>query len=193
MGSRNVLTVLIVVFVAVLLYNALYFTGVVGNYGQQAPLQPLPPDERFNVPGLNRENEPLQPRPSGVQRVDSQQAVAPRAALDPADLTIGSNWGRNPFLTPQEIRALDNFRPVYQTAPSIPPSGLYLSAVMLDSSGRRIAIINGDVYGVGDTVGGMQILDMWNDAVVFLLDGQRHVIRIGDPAIQLSSSRPGRY
>lgn len=191
MGSRNVLTVLIVIFVAVLLYNALYFTGVVGSYGQETELGPLPQDERFEVPGLRREEAP-QPRPSGVRQVDSQPGTAARPAVDPADLVIGSSWGRNPFLTPQEIRAIENFRPIYQTTPSVAPGGLYLSAVMLDSTGRRVAIINGDVYGVGDVVGGMEVLEMWNDAVVFRLDGQRHVIRIGDPAIELSS-RPGRY
>lgn len=195
MGSRNLLTLLIVVFVAVLIYNGLYFSGVIGNYGADSVVEPLPQDPRFDVPGLRGEGSaPVQPRPS-ARPVDTSGMASLRNTVTLADLTIGGNWGRNPFLTPREIWALDNYRPVYQIQPTIPPGGLYLSAVVMDSSGRRAAIINGDVFGVGDVVAGMEIIDVWDDGVVFRLDGQRHVIRIGDPEIRLSvnDGATGRY
>lgn len=184
-NRRGLLMLLIVVFVAVLIYNGLYFTGVIGNYGATSTISDLPNDPRFDVPGLRNDGETPQPRPS-ARAVDNSGIEPARPSVTLADLSIGSNWGRNPFLTPQEIWALENYRPVYQVQPTIPPGGLYVSAVVIDSSGRRAAIINGDVFGVGDVVSGMQVVDVWDDGVVFELDGQRHVIRIGDPEIGLS-------
>lgn len=185
-NRRNILMLLIVIFVVVLVYNGLYFTGVIGNYGGETPLEELPTDPRFDIPGLRSDGQATpQPRPS-ARAVDNSNVEPARPTVMLADLSIGSNWGRNPFLTPQEIWALENYRPVYQVQPTIPPGGLYVSAVVVDSSGRRAAIINGDVFGVGDVVAGMEVVDVWDDGVVFQLDGQRHVIRIGDPEIQLS-------
>lgn len=193
MGRRNILTILSIVLVAVVLYNVLYFTGVIGGFGQTSELEPLPPDDRFAVPGLSR-GAP-QPQPSVAPGPALQSTAGPaRATVTLADLNFGGNWGRNPLLTPQEIWAIGNFRVVQQTVPLEAPTGLYVSAVMLDSTGRRVAVINGDVFAVGDQVSGMRIVDMGDDAVILEAGGQRHVIRIGDPEIQLSSSpRTGRY
>lgn len=199
MDSRNLLTVLVVIFVGVLLYNALYFTGVIGGFGEETTLAPSPQDERFDILGMNREGQVRQPRASqppaaGTPAGQASTAATdgPRSTVSPAELTLGSNWGRNPFLTPREIWAVENFQPVCQTIPEAPPTDLYVSAVMLDSTGRTMAVINGEVYGVGDTIGGMQIVEMWNDAVVLQGARERHVVRIGDPAIELSSSPAGR-
>lgn len=195
MGSRNLLTVLVVIFVAVLAYNLLYFTGVVGNFGGSPTIEPLPDDPRMQLPGLNREgNAPQASAPRGSAS-SATSAVGRRAYVEPADLAMTSDWGRNPFFTPREIWALANYRPVYINEPSIAPGDLVLSAIVMDSTGRRVAVINGDVVSVGDAVAGMEVVDMWDDAVVFRLDGRRHVVRIADASINLtvSPSVPGRY
>ncbi len=173
MGSRNVLTLLIVVFVAVLLYNVLHFTGVVGGFGTTRGVAPLPQDDRFDLPGL----APRAVEPPSVTRPQASGTTTPsgRRGVTAADLSLTSDWGRNPFFTPAEIWALANYRPVYVTDPGTVATGLLLNGIVIDSTGRRVAIINNDIVGVGDVLGGMTIVDMGNDTVVFrLADGQRH-------------------
>jgi hypothetical protein len=196
MDSRNVLTVLIVIFVAVLLYNALYFTGMIGGFGGDTTVAPLEQDPRFTVPGQELRQAPG-PRPSGGQQfaANGTSSQQPRAVITAAELGTGPDWGRNPFLTPRELWALANYRPIYLTDPAQPPTGLFLSAVVMDSSGRRVAIINGDIVAVGQQYAGMQVVDMSNDAVMFELEGRRHVVRMADAAIGLDarSTAAGRY
>ncbi len=192
MGSRNVLTLLIVVFVAVLLYNALYFTGVVGGFGQSGAPEPLPQGSQFDVPGLNRPPQPTAaPRPTA----STAAAVAARGTVPAAELVLTADWGRNPFFTPAELWALANYRPVRTTEPVIPPGGLVLQGIVMDSTGRRVAMINDQIVTIGDRIGGMRVVDVWDDAVVFrLAEGERHVLRMADAAIDLSvSGGVGRY
>lgn len=196
MGSRNVLTVLIVIFVAVLLYNALYFTGVVGGFGAPDTVGELPRDERFDVPGLERD-APVQPRPSGPRRPAAEPAptVEPRSAVAMGDLSLAADWGRNPFLTPREIWAVDNYRPYYASAPPTPPEGLRVTAIVTDSTGRRAAVINNEIVARGDVISGWEVVDFHDDAVVFHVQGRRHVVRMADSAVRLSTGGPagGRH
>jgi hypothetical protein len=196
MDSRNILTVLIVIFVAILLYNGLYFMGFVGNFGADSPLQPLPQDPRLQVPGAQAGASPA-PRASGAAALAAanQGAVRSRSTVTAADLGLAADWGRDPFLTPRELWAIANYRPYFQTTPSTPPSGLYLSAIVMDSSGRRVAIINGDIVSVGQTFAGMQVVEMMRDAVVFEIEGNRHVVRMADAAVGLGGrgTATGRY
>ncbi len=192
MGNRNVLVVLAVVFVMVLAWNVLYFTGVVGEFaGDSSPLgstQPQP-NSQFAVPNMPGTNSNQRPLVSGTPT--GRQAVAgpaePRASVTAADISVGSNWGRNPFLTPREIWAVEN----YSVAPiaienPIPAGGLQLSAVLGDSGGRRMAVINDNVVGIGDVIAGMEIIDVWDDAVVFMVGTERHVLRMNDAAVRLT-------
>lgn len=194
MDSRNILTVLVVIFVAVLLYNALYFTGIVGNFGVDSPIQPLPQDPAFQIPG--QQPQPT-PRASGAVGQGRQQprAVRTRGTVGASQIGFAADWGRDPFLTPRELWAIANYRPIYLTEPTTPPSGLYLSAIVMDSTGRRVAIINGDIVSVGQTYAGMEVVEMWSDAVVFRIEGNRHVVRMADAATGLGArgNATGRY
>ncbi len=191
MGNRNVLVVLAVVFVLVLAWNALYFTGVVGDFAGETSVAPLVPDDRFDQPNFRGNVGSPQPVPSGAPRgapgPTAQPVTGQRATVTSADLAINANWGRNPFLTPREIWAIDNYE-VALIAPEnpIPAGGLHLSAVLGDSGGRRMAVINNDVVGIGDVVAGMEIIDVWDDAVVFRLGSDRHVLRMNDAAVRLT-------
>lgn len=196
MGTRNILTVLIVIFVAVLLYNALYFTGIVGDFGGPDQLGEPPRDDRFDVPGLER-NAPVQPTPSGPRRPAAAQAprVEPRSVVRVGDLSLASDWGRNPFLTPREIWAVENYRPYYVNEPPVPPEGLRVTAIVTDSTGRRVAVINNEIVASGDVISGWEVVDFMDDAVVFRVQGRRHIVRMADSAVRLStgSSSAGRY
>lgn len=192
MGKRNVLVVLGVVFVLVLAWNALYFTGVVGDFAGDGSTPPAAGDDRYDVPNFRGNVGSPQPVPSGAARPTaggaSAPAVRPRTTITSADLAIDSRWGRNPFLTPREIWAVENYEaaPLAASANPIPAGGLQLTAVLGDSDGRRMAVINGDVVGIGDLVAGMEIIDVWDDAVVFRLGSDRHVLRMNDAAVRLT-------
>lgn len=196
MDSRTVLTALIVIFVAVLLYNGLYFTGVVGGFGAPDTVGQLPQDDNLSVPGLERE-APVQPAPSGPRRPAAEEAptVEPRSAVTVGELSLGADWGRNPFLTPREIWAVDNYRPYLTSAPPTPPEGLRVTAIVTDSTGRHAAVINDEIVTRGDVIGGWEVVGFQDDAVVFHVQGRRHVVRMADSAVRLSTGRPagGRY
>ena len=195
MDSRNILTVLVVIFVAILLYNGLYFMGFVGNFGADSVIEPLPEDPRFQLPGIQPGATPV-PRPSNAAALAAanQGAVRTRSTVTASDLGFAADWGRDPFLTPRELWAIANYRPYYLTEPSTPPSGLYVSAIVMDSSGRRVAIINGDIVSVGQTYAGMEVVEMMRDAVVFRIEGNRHVVRMADAAVGLGrGTATGRY
>jgi hypothetical protein len=187
--------VLIVVFVAVLLYNALYFTGVVGDFGGDTELGPLPQDPSLTPPGFEQQGAAPTQRPVPSAPRAQARPVERRGEITAADLTMDTSWGRNPFFTPREIWALDNFAPVYTDASVALDEGLYLSAIVTDSTGRRVAVINNDIVTVGDHVAGLQVVEVTEETVVFAAGGQRHVLRMADAAIGLSSrsGTVGRY
>jgi len=187
MGSRNVLTVLIIIFVTVLLYNARYFTNVVGDFGGGADRGPRPQDPNWGPLGFEHPGATLSQRPVPNLPRELTQAPQRRGALSAADLTIESSWGRNPFFTPREIWVLDNFAPGYTDAGVKMNEKLHLTAIVSDSTGRRIAVIDDEVVAVGDIFAGMQVVDMTDETVAFSSGGQRHVLRIEDAAIGLSS------
>jgi hypothetical protein len=188
MNSRNVLLLLSVVFVLVLIWNVLYFTGIVGDFGTEPVQQQAPASQFDEVPGIpvrpGRAITTQRPRPAGA--APQSQVAAPRSEVSTTDLAIGDNWGRNPFLTPAEIWAIDNYEAVTMRTPAIPASGLRLTAVMADSGGRRMAVINDNVAGIGDTIAGMEILDITDDGVVFRVGDERHLLRMQDATIGLT-------
>ena len=188
MDNRNVLVLLAVVFGLVVVWNILYFTGVVGNFGAPAAgIGTTPAPDQGLLPDVPRNN--TRPQVS-TRRGNGTAGAAPAAAreeVNAADIQITGNWGRNPFLTPREIWAIDNYvelpPPVYNPVPS---GGLQLSAVLGDSDGRRTAVINDQPVTIGDVVAGMEIIDIWNDAVVFRVGTDTHVLRMNDAAVRLT-------
>jgi hypothetical protein len=191
MGNRNVLVLLAVVFVLVLAWNVLYFTGVVGDFGGTSAPQTPPSQDIVGIPGVPERNG----RPPAVAGAGRQVAAAPaaqRSTVTAAEISIGDAWGRNPFLTPREIWAIENYEVIPAAAMNpLPAGGLQLSAVLGDSGGRRMAVINGSAVGVGDVVAGMEIIDVWKDAVVFRLGTETHVLRITDAAVRLTVRSDG--
>jgi hypothetical protein len=196
--NRTLLTVLAIVFFAVLIYNVLYFTGFIG--GGDASVQPVQDEPLFgNVPGLDRAQtqQPTRPMPSGQPGVG---AAAPpsgpaRGAAARRDLTLSDNWGRNPFLSPREIVAVANFRPPMPVQ-AFPNLNLRLMAVVTDSDGRKVAVVNNEVLHVGDVVAGLEIIQVLDDAVIFQYGEVRHMVRMADTGIRLESNAgasPGRF
>jgi hypothetical protein len=189
MTNRNIVVLLGVIFVLVAVWNVLYFTGAVGNFGGSSTgigVTPAPQQDVLGIPGAPERNG----RPPAVANRGARQQDAPasrRGEIVAADISLDGAWGRNPFLTPREIWAIENYQVIPPAAINpVPAGGLQLSAVLGDSDGRRMAVINDNVVGVGDVVAGMEIIDVWADAVVFRLGTETHVLRMNDAAVRLT-------
>ena len=77
------------------------------------------------------------------------------------DLASAPAWRRDPFLFGDETRVVA--RPVVQAPAPVRP----VVRTILYSAGRRLAIVNGRIVGVGEAVGGYTVADIEKDAVVF--------------------------
>lgn len=190
-GNRTLLIALIGVFVLVLVYNVLYFTGALGDSTAQPVQQVQQP--LIDIPGLSdtgASQEPSRPVPSGQGTAQRQAAVEePRRAVPAGRLEVGSEWGRNPFLTPAEIRALEQPWTLPVAEEVNPDVNFTLTAIVAESTGRRVAVVNNEVVRTGDRVGGMEVAEILEDAVVLRGGGRESVIRLDHPSIVLSSRR----
>ena len=93
----------------------------------------------------------------GDAAVDPLTIPAPPAI----DLASAPAWRRDPFLFGDETRSVA--RPAVPAPAAARPS----VRTILYSAGRRLAIVNGRIVGVGDAVGDYTVSDIEKDAVVF--------------------------
>jgi hypothetical protein len=101
MGDRNIL-LLAVLFVMVVAWNIIYFGGDASLPGPTPP-QRTPP-VALATPDASRDDRPLVSGTATESEVAAAPAIA-RRRVTAADISIGSDWGRSPFLTPAESRA----------------------------------------------------------------------------------------
>ncbi len=104
-------------------------------------------------------------------------------------LVASGSWGRNPFLTPEEIRK----PPVKATGASgrtmerAPPS-LTVTSVLI-SGGEGVAVINGEFYVVGDTIKGtrIRIVSITTDGVIIETSGIKELIPLAQSGVRVES------
>jgi hypothetical protein len=139
------LTLALAALAAAVLYNLWYFV-----------LRPAGP----------RSSPPAAEQPLVAQAGPQQGAEAARDPLSiPApsaiDLASAPSWRRDPFLFGDETRA------VARAAAPEPVPARPVVRTILYSASRRLAIVDGRIVGVGDTVGGYRVADIEKGAVVF--------------------------
>jgi len=142
---RGHLTLALTALAAAVLYNVWYFVlrPAATSSSRPAAEQPLAgPADRARNTDLAR--DPLSiPAPPAI------------------DLVSALSWRRDPFLFGDESRA-----PARASAPA-PAPAIPAVRTILYSAGRRLAVVDGRIVGVGDTVGGFTIAGIERDAVVF--------------------------
>ena len=119
-----------------------------------------------------RPGAPAEPRRAAEQLLAASAAAAQPGPVSPDPLTIPAppavdlasapSWRRDPFLFGDETRAVA--RPVVTARAPEPPS----VRSILYSASRRLAIVNGRIVGIGDSVGDFTVEGIERDAVVFL-------------------------
>ena len=89
-------------------------------------------------------------------------------AFAQSEFIYNAKGKRNPFIplvTPEgRLLKLDK-----QETTSV--EGLSVEGIIYDKFGRSFAIVNTDVLGIGDIVGGYQILKIQENKVIFIKDG----------------------
>jgi len=95
-------------------------------------------------------------------------------------------WGRNPFLTGEEIASLrkKKARPPSTVSPKAPIPQWKLKSIMISGSDKT-AIINDHIVAVGDSLGDEKVLEINRDGVV--LGGKRGktVIKLKQPSVSI--------
>jgi len=135
----------------------------------------------------------LRPGPQAGARVTADQPLLESAALLPGasvsldpvaipappdiDMSTAPVLGRDPFLFGNESRhvASEATRPILAPDPAV--------RSILFSSTRRLAIVDGRIVGVGDTVGALTVTAIEQDAVVFTTSsGERRRVSVHAPS-----------
>ena len=142
---RAHLTLALSALAAAVLYNVWYFV-----LRPAAPASSRPAAEQALV------------GPAGPGR-DAALARDPLSIPAPPDIDLASppSWRRDPFLFGDETRA------VARAAGAAPVPALPAVRTILYSATRRLAIVDGRIVGVGDSVGGYRVAVIEKGAVVF--------------------------
>jgi hypothetical protein len=142
---RSHLTLALAALAAAVLYNVWYF--VLRTTGPAA-----------SRPALERPLDgPPGQAPGAVAARDPLSIPAPPAV----DLASAPSWRRDPFLFGDETRA------VAPPAVPAPVPARPMVRTILYSAGRRLAIVNDRIVGIGEAVGSYTVADIEKDAVVF--------------------------
>ncbi len=108
-------------------------------------------------------------------------------------IDLGSRgWGRNPFLTPEEIVSIreGKVQPRSVLREELPhleelPLPLYRISTILISDSRKIAIIGSTIVTVGDWVGQEKVFEINQNNVVLGKDGRKRVLYVRESSVPL--------
>ena len=173
----------------VLFFGTVFIVGIVTYQWRNRRLAPPPaaPAAATTAPVIN--TPPGAAEPGQPQPVDSSIAQPPVAAV-PVNVPA-AGWGRNPFLTSVEIAAFNappepDAKPeaVVEKTPEPPPVELpeyQVSAIISNRQGSW-AVIDAQVFRVGDRIGIETVRQIRTEAVVLEHDGKTREVRLTQPA-----------
>lgn len=163
--ERRVVAGLLVVFAVVFFLGPLKSMGLFKRQAAPAPSTPeMTPPDQAQAPGVPQQRpvEPAAPVP--VARYTAHDLRDPLQSLLPTQKTAGSQGAI-------QQDAAGGVEPVVPTTPALPVPLLTVQGLWWGSEQPK-AIINGDVYGVDETVDGAKILSIGRDGVIIEWGGQ---------------------
>lgn len=180
---------------ALLIIVALVLNAYIGGMkstGRQSPvdidtaLSPRPGQQEQASPRITPSPtvalpSPAPSAPTSVLADDTRQVPRPEP---PRVEAITGSWGRNPFLTSEEIDFLRNPRK-YDVEPEPPPVRL---STILTVNGKRTAALNGHYVTIGDLIGSEKVIRITEYALTLQREnGKTREIKLHDPIIDLKS------
>lgn len=166
------------------------------------------PAQPRTIPAAQSPIRPTAPAPQAAPAgapVEAPKAEAVRFIPIPVDTSrlkrglAAQTWGREPLLTPQEIRNIRTaVQPAVVEAP--PPVGLeevpaveiplIVNSILL-SGEQRVAVINDKLYTVGELVPtGERIIAITRDEVFLERDGTQRLIRLHQGTVEQGGTAP---
>jgi len=109
-----------------------------------------------------KKDDVVRPEKAGSQVMAEKPGAAIRTA-GPKKRTSYEDWGRNPFSLIQRKAA----------------ASLFLEGVLWDERNPQ-AMINGDIYGVGATIDGMEVIAITPNSVMIKGESGERELRMGE-------------
>jgi len=131
---------------------------------------------RSGVRPVAQAQPPQSPLIASAAPVAGGGEIDPLAIRAPQDVDLARvpGYPRDPFLFGDETREIVR---AAATMPDLGPAPTVRS--ILFSSARRLAIVDGKIVGVGDQIGGYQVAEIEQGAVVFALStGERRRVPV---------------
>lgn len=102
-------------------------------------------------------------------------------------------WGRNPFLTRDEIASLGkkDARPLSPVSTKAPTPHWELKSIII-SGPEKVAIINGRIVTVGDSLGNQKVLEINPNGVILGGKGGKTVIKLKQPSLSIKTVKKPR-
>ena len=162
-------------------------TRIPASLEQEIANPQQPPPQQASAPAVTQARDAMVT--SGTALAAGSDAAPPEPRPEPPRVTsIQGNWGRNPFLTLEEIDFLRNPHK-YDVEPEPPKVRL---STILTVEGKKTAALNGHYVTVGDFIGTEKVVQISDYGLVLRREnGKTREIRLHDPVIDLKI-RSGR-
>ncbi len=148
------------------------------NYFKQT--SGLAPQVQAVRPPPNPEIAALEQQAATAPPQSEQKAQAEQDALSAGDkMRFPDSLGRNPFLSPEEIRLIASGELVDEVPPPVvvetgPLPVFRISALLRDNvSGDFVALIDGKTFRQGEMIGSEEVLEITESSVVLQTEGGR--------------------
>ncbi|HHT9126384.1 MAG TPA: hypothetical protein ACFYD6_11275 [Candidatus Brocadiia bacterium] len=174
MDKRTILIILIATLIATGVYNFYHFSNrrKPRSNSVGAGFKPTPTSRMV-------ERNPEKP----IQKVSSK--ASPRNLL----LTLPEGWGRNPFLTPAEIKQIQAAKNPFTEKESEPLPQYELTSILI-SGALKVAVIDGKIVSPGDSIGREIVNEISTDGVVLAMGGNLRMIKLKQGKTEIKVRTP---
>lgn len=176
--QKILLGVLGVLLVIVAFVNYRYFFG--GKTPVRTETSP-PPRRGGKAPAATQKEKGVKAEPVFTSAVKFKPIPVDASLLE--DRLARGEWGREPFLTPEEL-----LPPPEETKPPEPEIPITVNSILI-SKDQKVAIINGSLYSIGELVTGTghRVIDIKEGSVLLEKEGITRQVPMRQATIEIKS------
>lgn len=179
MDKRNgLLIILIAALIATGIYNFYHFSG------SRSKARSVSVASRPKLAATARKIDRNPEKP--IQKVSLK--ASPQNLL----LALPEGWGRNPFLTPDEIKQIQEAKNSSYEKDSEPARPLphYVVTSIIISGAKKVAVIDGKIVSPGDTIGREIVKKISTEGVVLATKGNLRTIKLRQGRTEVKTRIP---
>lgn len=181
MDKRDgLLIILIIALISGGIYNFYHFSSK--RKSRTASVAPKPRHATATKRG-NRNPPPSYPPP---------RRVSARTGERVEEFYFPEGWGRNPFLTPAEIKQIQASKDPLLENESMPVRQLpqYVVTSILIGDAQKVAVVNGMIVIPGDSIGREVVKEISIEGVELAMRGNRRTIKLKQGRTKIKTKRP---